>query len=122
MITHDIVQYVLIVRNIMIITLIQDASHYLKSSWISNELKPLLNSLRLAIETAAQTRNGIISDVRAISVGLGATAVAVALLVIGVVICVRSGVATRHRMNNAIMALVQETNMRPVAEQPAFRI
>ena len=122
MITHDIVQYGLIVRNIMIITLIQDASHYLKSSWISNELKPLLNSLRLAIETAAQTREGIISDIRAISVGLGATAVAVVLLVIGVVICVRSGVTTRHRMNNAIMALVQETNMRPIAEQPAFRI
>ena len=106
----------------MIITLIQDASHYLKSNWISNELKPLLNSLRLAIETAVQMREGIISDVRAISVGLGATSVAVVLLVIGVVICVRSGVTTRHRMNNAIMALVQETNMRPVAEQPAFRI
>ena len=71
-------------------------------------MKPLLNSLRLAIKTAAQTRNGIIADVRTISIGLGATAVATVLLVIGVIICVRSG--------------VQETNMRPANEQPAFRI
>ena len=119
---YDIVQYGLIVQNIMIITLIQDASHYLKSSCISNELKPLLNSLRLAIETGVQTRNGIISDVRAVTVGLGATAVAVVLVIIGIVICVRSGVTQRHRMNNAIMALFHETNIRPAAQQPAFRI
>ena len=56
--------------------------------------------------------------------GLGATAVAVVLVIIGVVICVRSGIAQRHRMNNAVMALFHETNMRPAAaaDQPAFRI
>ena len=83
---------------------------------------PILNSLRLSIESAAKTRAGIVEDVRTLGIGLGATAVATVLLVIGVIICVRSGAATRHRMNNAIMALVTETNMRPNNDQPAFRI
>ena len=101
---------------------IQDQSHYLKSSWISIELQPLVNSLRLSIETAAKTRAEIEDDIRSLGIGLGATAVATVLLVIGVIICVRSGTATRHRMNNAIMALVTETNMRPNNDQPPFRI
>ena len=93
-----------------------------KCNHVYSELKPLLNSLRLAIETAAKTREGIVSDVRAVTVGLGAVAVAVVLVIIGVMICVRSGVTQRHRMNSAVMALFHETNMRPAAEQPAFRI
>ena len=82
----------------------------------------MLTSLRLSIEGAAKTRAGILEDVRTLGIGLGACAVAVVLLVIGIILCVRSGAATRRRMNDAIMALVQETNMRPANDQPAFRI
>ena len=76
----------------------------------------------MAIESAAKTREDIVSDIRTIAVGLGATAVAVVLVVIGVVICMRTGAAQRRRMNNALMALFHETNARPAAVEPAFRI
>ena len=51
-------------------------------------MRPILNSFRRAIEAADATREDIISDVRVISVVLGATAVAVLLVVIGIIICV----------------------------------
>ena len=86
------------------------------------ELRPILNSFRMAIEAAAKTREDIVSDIRAIAMGLGATAVAVILVVIGVIICVRSSAAQRSRMNNALMALFHETNARPAAVEPNFRI
>ena len=86
------------------------------------ELRPILNSFRMAIEAAAKTREDITADIRAIAVGLGATAVAVILVVVGVIICVRSSAAQRSRMNNALMALFHETNARPAAVEPNFRI
>ena len=99
-----------------------DQSHYLKSSWITNELQPLLNSLRLSIEAAANTRAINAENIRAIGIGVGAVAVATALLLIGLIVCLRMGAATKNRMNNAIMALCTETNMRPNNSQPPFRI
>ena len=86
------------------------------------ELRPILNSFRRAIEAAATTREDIISDVRVITVVLGATAVAVLLVMIGVIVCVRSSAAQRSRMNNALMALFHETNARLAAVEPNFRI
>ena len=83
---------------------------------------PLLNSLRLSIETAATTRAENADNIRSIGIGLGATAVATVLIVIGVIVCVGMGAATCHRMNNAIMALVAETHLRPNNSQPLFRI
>ena len=85
-------------------------------------MRPILNSFRRAIEAADATREDIISDVRVISVILGATAVAVLLVVIGVTVCARSSAAQRSRMNNALMALFHETNARPAAVEPNFRI
>ena len=102
--------------------ILQDQSHYLKSSWISNELQPLLNSLRLSIEAAATARAANVDNIRAIGIGLGAVAVATALIVIGLIVCLRMGTATKNRMTNAIMALCTETNMRPNNSQPPFRI
>ena len=85
-------------------------------------MQPLLDSFRLSIETAANTRaiNG--ENIRHIGVGLGAVAIATVLLVIGLIICLCIGSSTRNRMNNAIMALMTETNLRPNNSQPPFRI
>lgn len=100
----------------------QDQSHYLKSLWILNELQPLLNSLRLSIETASTTRAENADNIWAIGIGLGAVAIAMVLIMIGLLVCFRMGAATRNRMNNAIMGLCTETNMRPNNLQPPFRI
>ena len=86
------------------------------------ELRPILNSFRRAIESANTTREDIITDVRTISVVLGAVAVAILLVAIGVIVCARSSAAQRSRMNSALMALFHETNARPAAVEPNFRI
>ena len=99
-----------------------DKSHYLKSSWITDELQPLMNSLRMSIEAAVSARATNSENIRAIAIGLGAVAAATLLLLIGLIVCLRIGSSTRNRMNNAIMALCTETNMRPNNSQPPFRI
>ena len=86
------------------------------------ELRPILNTFRRAIESADTTREEIITDVRTISVVLGAVAVAILLVVIAVIVCARSSAAQRSRMNSALMALFHETNARPAAVEPNFRI
>ena len=74
------------------------------------ELRPILNTFRRAIESADTTREEIITDIRTISVVLGAVAVAVLLVAVGVIVCARSSAAQRSRMNSALMALFHETN------------
>ena len=86
------------------------------------ELRPILNTFRRAIESADTTREEIITDIRTISVVLGAVVVAVLLVAIGVIVCTRSSAAQRSRMNSALMALFHETNARPAAVEPNFRI
>ena len=94
-------------------------NHYL---FVFPELRPILNTFRRAIESADTTREEIITDVRTISVILGAVAVAILLVAIGVIVCARSSAAQRSRMNSALMALFHETNARPAAVEPNFRI
>ena len=89
---------------------------------IFTELRPILNSFRRALESADTTRETIMSDVRTISVVLGAVAVAILLVAVGVIVCARSSAAQRSRMNSALMALFHETNARPAAVEPNFRI
>ena len=87
-----------------------------------SELRPILSTFRRAIESADSSREEIITDIRTISVVLGAVCVAVLLVAIGVIICTRSSAAQRSRMNSALMALFHETNARPAAVEPNFRI
>ena len=77
---------------------------------------------RRAIESADTTREEIITDIRTISVLLGAVVAAILLVAIGVIVCARSSAAQRSRMNSALMALFHETNARPAAVEPNFRI
>ena len=65
-------------------------NHYLL---VFPELRPILNTFRRAIESADTTREEIITDVRTISVILGAVAVAILLVAIGVIVCARSSAA-----------------------------
>ena len=99
-----------------------DKGHWVKSSWITDELQPLLDSFRLSLDAAARTRTANGENIRNLSVGLGAVAIATVLLVIGLIICLRIGSSTRQRMNNAIMTLMSENNLRPANSQPPFRI
>ena len=54
-----------------------------------------MNTFRRAIESADTTREEIITDIRTISVVLGAVAVAVLLVAVGVIVCARSSAAQR---------------------------
>ena len=99
-----------------------DKGHWIKSSWISNELMPLLNSFRLSLEAAATTRAANGESIRNLSVGLGAVGIATILLIIGLIVCLRISSSARQRMNNAICTLMSENNLRPANTQPPFRI
>ena len=85
-------------------------------------MQPLLNSLRMSIEAASTGRMANNESIRTLGIGLGAVSVAVILVIIALVVCIRAGQATKNRMSNMLMSLATETNLRPSIQQPPFRV